>query len=865
MKFSLQFSLLAVVFIFSFHSFAQFPGCPNIDAGSNVNLDCSTPCTDLTANPFEVGATTTYIVQSIPHTPPIAYNAAGGTGVSVNTDDVWSGVINLPFDFCFYGQTYNSCTIGSNGCIKFGTSLANAYHPWSYTETIPSTNLTDAGDIFGPYHDIDPSVSGNIRWYLLGTAPCRIFVVAFDALAHYSCTNLTSTHMIVLYETTNAIDVYVQNKATCGSWNSGNTVIGIQNPAGTTGLTPPGRNTGAWTVNTPEAWRFLPDGAPIYTVEWFENGNSIGTGNTVNVCPISTTTYTANVTYTSCNGQIIVETDDVTVSTAPSDLVANVVTTAPASCGIADGSAEISGSGGLPGYTYSDDNVTYSASGSFTGLTAGPHTLYVQDANGCISAVIVDIAENVDLTISIDDLQNISCNGEADGEISVTVSNGTAPYTLTLNGGSGSSNTTFAGLSAGSYTIEVTDAGGCSTDVSASITEPAVLNLSLVSSEDETCSDSNGEIIVNGSGGTGSYTYSISGGSSSQPSGTFTGLDGGTYMLYVSDANACSDSLEVIIDELEAPTLSLISTDEVCFQVADGEVEVAASGGSAPYAYVVNNGTPQASGAFTGLPAGTHTFTAIDANGCDTELQVVVGQIPLPQVQNDAIGCLFGIQLNGTSAQGNGQWSAADTCIHFTPNDQVYNPFVYTTVPGVYTLTFTDDICGNTATVDINFPNYVFVYSPDTTVCVGTEYTIATTVEPSVTEYAWNVGLNTPSITVTEPGVYIVEVSNVCHSGSDTIIVQHKVCDIFAPNVISLSSNTGNQTWYVTADGVKEFNCIILNRWGNLIYEFNQVEGQWDGTSNGNKVAEGTYFYKIDAVMENGDELQKHGFIQVIH
>ena len=243
----------------------------------------------------------------------------------------------------------------------------------------------------------------------------------------------------------------------------------------------------------------------------------------------------------------------------------------------------------------------------------------------------------------------------------------------------------------------------------------------------------------------------------------------------------------------------------------------------------------------------------------------MVDQIPLPTVQSDAVGCLLGIQLNGTTAQGTGQWSAADTAIHFTPNDQVFNPFVYTTVPGVYTLTFTDDICGNSASVDINFPSYVFVYSPDTVVCQGTEYTIVTTVEPSVTNYAWNIGLNTPNITVTEPGVYVVEVNNVCHFGSDTIVVQHKVCDIAAPNVISLSSFSGNQTWHVTGDGVRDFYCVIVNRWGNFIYEYNDVNGFWDGTSNGTKVTEGTYFYKINAVMENGEELNKHGFIQVVH
>ena len=99
---------------FSTVSLAQFPGCPDINAGPDQTLPCSTPCTNLTATPFATGATTTYSVGSIPHSPPIAYNQAGGTAVSVGTDDVWSNPIALPFNFCYYGTNYNTITVGSN-------------------------------------------------------------------------------------------------------------------------------------------------------------------------------------------------------------------------------------------------------------------------------------------------------------------------------------------------------------------------------------------------------------------------------------------------------------------------------------------------------------------------------------------------------------------------------------------------------------------------------------------------------------------------------------------------------------------------------------------------------------------------------
>src|SRR5699024_4477540 len=108
---SIQHLLFAVLFGISLNGYGQFPGCPSVDAGSDVNLNCSTSCVDLTATPFETGGTNSYAVSSITYAPPVAFNQAGGTSVSVNTDDVWSSAITLPFDFCFYGQTYSTAQI----------------------------------------------------------------------------------------------------------------------------------------------------------------------------------------------------------------------------------------------------------------------------------------------------------------------------------------------------------------------------------------------------------------------------------------------------------------------------------------------------------------------------------------------------------------------------------------------------------------------------------------------------------------------------------------------------------------------------------------------------------------------------------
>ncbi|MFH0864944.1 MAG: T9SS type A sorting domain-containing protein [Bacteroidota bacterium] len=196
-----------------------------------------------------------YAALSIPYNP-YPYNT--GTNVLMNTDDIWSNVINLPFNFFFYGNNYNQIVIGGNGCVSFSTLNAGAYCAWSYTATCPDSNIISGSTgpyIFSPYHDMNPGVGGSVYYAIYDSAPYRKFVISWYNIPMFSCNSLLATQQIVLYESLNNIDVYMQNKPLCTTWNGGVAVIGIQDFSGTNGVTPPGRNTGAWAA-TNEAWRF---------------------------------------------------------------------------------------------------------------------------------------------------------------------------------------------------------------------------------------------------------------------------------------------------------------------------------------------------------------------------------------------------------------------------------------------------------------------------------------------------------------------------------------------------------------------------------------------------------------------------------
>jgi gliding motility-associated-like protein len=131
-------------------------------------------------------------------------------------------------------------------------------------------------------------------------------------------------------------------------------------------------------------------------------------------------------------------------------------------------------------------------------------------------------------------------------------------------------------------------------------------------------------------------------------------------------------------------------------------------------------------------------------------------------------------------------------------------------------------------------------------------------------QLTWNNGSTDNFIVVNTAGQYYVTANNLCHTSSDTSIVTIKPCDIEVPNIITLNSLVGNNLFTIDHEGVQEFECVILNRWGNVIYTFTDPTGSWDGkTGDGKLVEEGTYFYRIFATFDGGIEIKKHGFVYV--
>jgi hypothetical protein len=205
-----------------------------------------------------------YTVESIP------YQVYGTSQpFQATSDDSNSAAFTIPFDFTFFGNTYNQFVVSTNGYIEFNIQQANSASPWAFNTTIPDVAFPVKNAILGCYHDMytgNPSgTTGTITWSVTGNAPYRQFVLMYNNQSQFSCgSNAISTFQIIIYETYNYIDVQITQKDLCGQWNQGNAVVGIIDTLGTTALAAPGRNTGAWEVTAGEGWRFKPESYPVY-------------------------------------------------------------------------------------------------------------------------------------------------------------------------------------------------------------------------------------------------------------------------------------------------------------------------------------------------------------------------------------------------------------------------------------------------------------------------------------------------------------------------------------------------------------------------------------------------------------------------
>jgi hypothetical protein len=584
-----------------------------------------------------------------------------------------------------------------------------------------------------------------------------------------------------------------------------------------------GGSNGSATVNA-------AGGTPGYSYSW--STNPVQTGATAT--GLAAGTYT--VTVTDDNGCQVAS--FVTI-TEPDSLMLFIYQENASCNGLADGIAIAEVSGGTPEYDYLWNTVPEQTAFIATDLAAGTYTVTVTDANGCQANASVTITEPAILTSIITSQINVSCNGLSDGSATVTAAGGTPEYTYSWNTSPAQTAASATGLAAGTYMVTVTDANGCQTISSVTITEPATLTSSITAQINVSCGGTNGSATVTATGGTTEYTY-LWNTNPAQTDATATGLSAGTYTVTVTDNNGCQSTASATITEPVTLTLSITAqTDVSCNGGSNGSATVAADGGTPQYTYSWNTSPMQTGATATGLAAGTYTVTVTDANSCTGTTSVTINEpataVSASITAQTNVSCNGGVNGSATVAAEGGtpgytySWSTSPAQTGATATDLA---------AGTYTVTVTDNN-GCQATVSVTITEPAILTSSITAQinvsCNGGMDGSATVTADGGTSpygYIWSNGQINQTAMNLAAGTYTVTVtdSNGCQSTSSATITEPA----------NLTSSITAQT-YVSCNGLSDGSATVTAAGGTpgYTYSWSTSPAQTDATATG--LAAGTY------------------------
>ncbi len=293
---------------------------------------------------------------------------------------------------------------------------------------------------------------------------------------------------------------------------------------------------------------------------------------------------------------------DVPVTITQASPILLTETHTDASCGTSTGSIDLTITGGTSPYTYLWSQGA--STEDITGLAAGAYNVTVTDANLCSETLTVTISQPTAISIT-ETHTDLVCNGISTGSIDLSVTGGIPPYTYLWSNGATTED--ISGLAAGTYTVTITDGGGCPAIQSVTITEPVSLTATFTQNNVLCNGASTGTVSITPAGGTGPYTIAP----------VQTGLNAGLHTFTVTDANNCSISVPITITQPAALTATFTQTNVLCNGASTGSVSITPAGGTGPYTI-----TP----AQTVLNAGLHTFTVTDANGCSISVPITITQ-----------------------------------------------------------------------------------------------------------------------------------------------------------------------------------------------------------------------------------------------
>ncbi len=487
-------------------------------------------------------------------------------------------------------------------------------------------------------------------------------------------------------------------------------------------------------------------GSPPIVYNWTPApGGGQGTNTATGLCP---GTYTCNISDNAgCT------TSQTFTITQPPPLTATTSST-PSSCGNPNGSLTVTAGGGAGGYQYLWTPGNYTTS-TVNNVSSGSYNVTVTDANGCTQIASVTVGSSSAIA-STNTVTNVLCNGQSTGSATVNVTGNNGSVTYVWNPSVSTTNTA-SNLAAGTYVVTSTDATGCSTTTTVTITEPTALAVPTTSTQ-STCGNNNGSVTANPTGGAGGYQYLWTPGN--YTTSTVNNLAPGNYNVVVTDANGCTQSVNVTVGNSSVLSTTQASTDVDCFGAATGAASITVTGNNGNVTYVWNPGVSTTNSA-TNITAGTYVVTATDATGCSSTETITITEPP--QLTLTAGG--FNVTCDG----------ACDGQIVVIPTGGSPNyTFLWNTgcttancnsvCAGNYNVTVTDaNGCISTATTSVTQPPAITITSTTTDANCGQSDGSATASASGGTgtfSYQWIGGPATQTYSNIPQGTYSVVVTD---------------------------------------------------------------------------------------------------------
>ncbi len=410
------------------------------------------------------------------------------------------------------------------------------------------------------------------------------------------------------------------------------------------------------------------------------------------------------------------------IITAPTVIASNAVATGETFLGASDGSVTTSPTGGTPGYTYEWSNGETTQ--SISGLTPGSYTVTVTDANGCTRVRTINVNQ-FDCTLATEILStDITCFGADNGTAVLEFMGGAAPFTILWS--TGETTTNLSNLTAGNYSVSITDANNCPEIETFTIEQPSALVANATGSVTSGSGTDDGTASANPTGGSGSYTFEWS---NAETTATITNLAAGTYTVTVTDSNDCTAVQTV---EVEAGNCNLITnlqiTNPTCNGGSNGFATVLLTGGTGGFTYAWSSGSTTASE--TNLPAGIQTVEVTDTNGCSIIVPVELLDPPAIVVSIDSsriTSCPTAPEGYASVAASGGTGSLS---VSWSNGQMSYEATAL--VAGTYTATVSDENgCSSTASVVIISDDNIapVIVASNTPVPIGPDGNVILTVQ----------------------------------------------------------------------------------------------------------------------------------------